>query len=383
MNAVPVGVCCFHFGLSSTPSGEYTYGRYVDDVRDLLTAVRGLSDLEIGGSFDRDAPIEVPSTLLPMCDAREVVPKIQNHRIDFLLHVSLAEQAKVRGSSFPVPQTFTERFRVSVRPTVYGMPVVFVEPIEPDGASRPYDCGLVVQEAVRARISDAGHELLRLEILQPSPLPVDTILVSEEARFEKSPHVPFAWDYLESRGFDVLSVSYNPPVFKDERAPIVFFETVAGPEVGLIYSIVQLMDAEGRDWSDLEATARKLVGTLLPENRGKDAGSRKTQRDLVEKSTADLAEFELTRSNIRTNLSMHYRILTRSMTEGCFYKTKIERMLELWPVRPIEEVRRITTFAEGRWTHRVSVLTTFVVGFASALIGAAATLIVAWLASGE
>jgi hypothetical protein len=323
------GVGCFHFGYRKPVPYRFSASDYVNDVKNGLSSLSSLSELDISFYEELCEPFDVSDEPLALLDDGDYFPGVMGLTISFTLFIPFRVQKELFPNESIELQTTTEKFRVSLRDSFHG-PTSFIECIGATDECSPSGSVRLLRDYLEREFAKLTAPV-SFEYLGPSPFHADFFLRPDEATTDQS----FVMEETKRRGYNDLIFKYSANGSPDEALDDLFDELTS--ELGLFYEIQRRAVRLMHDGDNLTTQWQALQSKVTPNLGLFDLRSRmRIHRDaqaLVSDAYTLQAQYAVDEQQVQRDIASTYEKGVQTYLE----KYVCDRSEKL-PVYPVESI---------------------------------------------
>jgi len=366
---IPFGIGCFHFGINKAAPYAIKWSKYLSELERALSAISGLGQLVMEDRTIEDFEIKVDKELPVFGESYDFVPYFNYLELAFDLHIPFAEQEKLNPWPGGQKSFYTEDYRVYIYATYYGLPIAFIELVDPKPNSSPSDAVFIVREFLSEQINKRIDSFINFNILGPSPFHAD-LFIEVNNKFPQERSDNFIISEEISHGYGRVSISFNSQSYDSVHAAAESFFFNAKRELGLFYLIILLQNAEDKQWWNLFNSvanlSKKLQSLWL-----KRLFLRPSKK--VYEIVSALSAFEIIKIRDTDQIKDHYRNVYSSQVS--YLKWHIDDLTKAQETHPINQVTNLIQFINDSLKHKSTILNNLIVGLLGGIVGAILTII--------
>jgi hypothetical protein len=379
MTDVTIGLGCFHFGLAQGFGGEFTWEYYCEEVEKALESISNLTELSIEHVIKPEEVLRYEHKD-PASRIDEIVgahPPIGTLRISFQLYLPY----RVQKQFFPIKSlqegcpTFTENFIVLIKPTYLGIPLAFIELLEPSRTPDPSSAVVVIREFLKAQLPDMADRTIRFESLGPSPFHADIFFSLDASVFSEEQAANLKVECELTRDYDLIRIFANPQVYETTLSAKEAFIDLAKHELALYYWIIQNRNLFYKKWQSLENSVQHITNSF--SKKGLKGAVEKlvfTPR-YISKAVEEISQFEIDRISIENTRDSLYKGVYQSTKDVPIFRKQVDQEINNLKTYPVKQMSDLVQFIESRSVKNLEILTNILVGLLGGVTGAIITLI--------
>jgi predicted CopG family antitoxin len=295
--------------------------------------------------------------------------------IEFSLYLPYRLQEKY-GSLLKARETFTEKFKIRINCSYFGIPITFIELIDPTKLPSPSDAVMIIRKFFEDQIPDSQDNTIRFESLGPSPFHVDVYLNLEEGKFEENNFADLIVESVVKRGYDFIKVYGNTKSYKTLPEVKKRFIHSAGHELCFYYLLEQMSNKFYQEWQSLKDSVNELLRRSMEKGLMNVWYKLFYFPQLTTEAVDKIAQFEINRIEWNTQRNIFYRQIYKSAIDIPIFKSYIDDEINNLPQFPIKELSELITFVEKKRLKGLEFLILIAGSLFGGIIG---TLLTLWL----
>jgi hypothetical protein len=358
------GVGCFHVGLREASARVTSGAQYIEAIRRILETAPNVSAVEIDA--DEEFLAEEFDTIepSPLETGPGYFPSPAFLVMSYDIYLPNRVQEELTGRSEEILGIFSDRLRVTTSYPAYGLPVTFVQVVDPSSRPTASSAVFVVRRFLEKLFSDGTNHGLKFESLGPSPFHANFSIECADRVPSGNTVAEFECEVCRSRGYDGISFKYRSGQFPTVQDACQRLWDLLEDELGVYYFVEQCRARMLTDWCQMGDMVRKMTdvqqrwGFFSPVVRGKAI------REVVGRVMSAAVEFEIESLEFSAVISDDRRKLEDS-EEPFFLHVYLDQAVKEVPNYPVEGIISLANFVEGRLTRGVEaavVLTAAVIG---------------------
>ena len=367
MDSINFGVGCFHFGFKQEEvkmNGE----QYLEHLKRVLSSISNINNIDFKHD---DYFIESELELNKKLELDEGDPPFPNPKflqIKFDIYIPKRIQSKYFDKiEFPFKPVI-ENFKVNITYS-YFMPVCFIYSFEHCYQDFPSDAILVIREFLKENVID---DIINFQCIGPSPFHADFNL-QEKRKDSKSKY------FLESivnKENTYSSINFYIDDFNDntfeEKVNLLFFEL--NDELALYYRITSFNNQIMNGWMEIQDKLEEFQKTFRNISFISSLKSPSLRVKKINELYLNIIDFEILLLGLNRSFMDSFNVIYNR--KHYYLKSFNENYLQDSNEYPIEQINKIISLHDKRFTKNIDLIVLLVTALIGGLVGSILAIIV-------